>query len=272
VSARAQAAAFVAGAVTATAVGALALPPRSADRYRTLDTFAQTLAYVANNYVDQTDERRLLHGAARGLVGTVFSVANGSAFWRKSSYLVGREGTAIASPMVTIVDDPLLPRAPGSRPFDGDGLPTRRNVLVDQGVLRTVLCDVYSARKLGRPSTGSAGRGIGGNPGPTTSNLVLQAGTMSRDELLRSTGRGLYVTSMMGFGFNAVTGDFSRGAQGFWIENGELTFPVSEITISANFDDILRRIDGVADDLVLRTSTASPTLRVSHMMVAGSSK
>ena len=95
---------------------------------------------------------------------------------------------------------------------------------------------------------------------------------MSRDELLRSTGRGLYVTSMMGFGFNAVTGDFSRGAQGFWIENGELTFPVSEITISANFDDILRRIDGVADDLVLRTSTASPTLRVSHMMVAGSSK
>ncbi|MBP6627969.1 MAG: TldD/PmbA family protein [Kofleriaceae bacterium] len=210
--------------------------------------------------------------AARGLVGTVFSVANGSAFWRKSSYLVGREGTAIASPMVTIVDDPLLPRAPGSRPFDGDGLPTRRNVLVDQGVLRTVLCDVYSARKLGRPSTGSAGRGIGGNPGPTTSNLVLQAGTMSRDELLRSTGRGLYVTSMMGFGFNAVTGDFSRGAQGFWIENGELTFPVSEITISANFDDILRRIDGVADDLVLRTSTASPTLRVSHMMVAGSSK
>lgn len=207
--------------------------------------------------------------AARALVGTVFSVANGSAFWRRSSYLVGREGEVVASPLVTIVDDPLLRRAPGSRPFDGDGLPTRRNVVIDAGVLRTVLSDVYSARKLHRTSTGSAGRGIGGNPGPTSSNLFLVPGKMSRDELIRSTSRGLYVTSMMGFGFNPVTGDFSRGAQGFWIEGGELRQPVSEITISANFDAILQRIDAVASDLVMRTSTASPTLRVSHMMVAG---
>jgi PmbA protein len=209
---------------------------------------------------------------ARSIVGTVFSVANGSAFWRKSSYLLGKEGQAIASPLVTIVDDPLIPRAPGSRPFDGDGLPTRRNVLVDQGVLGPVLCDVYSARKLGRESTGSAGRGIGGNPGPTTSNLIMQAGGMKREELLRSTPRGLYVTSLMGFGFSPVTGDFSRGAQGFWIENGELTFPVSEVTIAANFDEILKRIDAVADDLQLRSSTAAPTFRVSHMMLAGTSR
>ena len=134
------------------------------------------------------------------------------------------------------------------------------------------MCDVYSARKLGRSSTGSAGRGIGGNPGPTTSNLILEAGTQSREALLASTKRGLYVTQMMGFGFNPVTGDFSRGAQGFWIEDGELTFPVSEITISANFDDLLKRIDAVADDLDLRSSTAAPTLRVSHMMGAGTSK
>ena len=209
---------------------------------------------------------------ARSLVGTVFSVANGSAFWRKSTYLFGKEGELVASPLVTIVDDPLIKQAPGSRPFDGDGLPTRKNVVVDKGVLGPVLCDVYSARKLGRESTGSAGRGIGGNPGPTTSNLIMQAGTTKRDALIRSTGRGLYVTSLMGFGFNPVTGDFSRGAAGFWIENGELTFPVSEITIAANFDEILKRIDAVADDLELRSSTAAPTFRVSHMMLAGTSK
>jgi PmbA protein len=209
---------------------------------------------------------------ARSIVGTIFSVANGSSFWRKSSYLVGKEGQAIASPLVTITDDPLIPRAPGSKPFDGDGLPTRKNSVVDKGILGPVLCDVYSARKLGRQSTGSAGRGIGGNPGPTTTNLVMQAGTMKRNDLLKSTGRGLYVTSLMGFGFNPVTGDFSRGAQGFWIEGGELTFPVSEITIAANFDEILKRIDAVADDLQLRSSTAAPTFRVSHMMLAGSSK
>jgi PmbA protein len=209
---------------------------------------------------------------ARSLVGMVFSVANGSAFWRKSTYLLECEGKPIASELVTIVDDPLIPRAPGSRPFDGDGLAARKNVLVDRGTLATVMCDVYSARKLGRRSTASAGRGIGGNPGPTTSNLIMQAGNQTRAALLGSTRRGLYVTQMMGFGFNPVTGDFSRGAQGFWIEGGELTFPVSEITISANFDDLLKRIDAVADDLDLRSSTAAPTVRVSHMMVAGTSR
>jgi PmbA protein len=209
---------------------------------------------------------------ARAMVGLVFSVSNGSIFWRKSSYMSEREGTRVASPLVTIVDDPLIPRAPGSKPFDGDGLPTRRNVILDQGILTTVLCDVYSGRKLGRSSTGSAGRGIGGNPGPTTTNLILQPGRQTAEELIKGVSRGLYVTHMMGFGFNPVTGDFSRGAVGFWIEGGELTFPVSEVTIAANFDDILNRIDGVANDLSMRSSTASPTIRVSHMMVAGTSK
>jgi PmbA protein len=209
---------------------------------------------------------------ARSIVGTVFAVANGSAFWRRSSYLVGKEGQLVASPLVTIIDDPLIPRAPGSRPFDGDGLPTRKNPVIERGVMCPVLCDVYSARKLGRQSTGSAARGVGGNPGPTTSNLMMRAGEMTRQELLRSTANGLYVTHLMGFGFNAVTGDFSRGAQGFWIENGELTFPVSEVTIAANFDEILKRIDAVGDDLDLRTSTAAPTFRVSHMTLAGTSR
>jgi PmbA protein len=231
----------------------------------------RTVATLGSRKVD-TQECAIVFDpeVARALVGTIFSVANGAVFWRKSSYLVGREGQAIASPLVTIVDDPLIPRAPGSRPFDGDGLPTRKNLVVEGGVLKTVMCDVYSGRKLGRASTGSAGRGIGGNPSPTTSNLIMSAGTMTREALLKATGRGLYVTSLMGFGFNPVTGDFSRGAQGFWIEGGELTFPVSEVTIAANFDEILHRIDAVADDLTLRSSTAAPTFRVSHMTVAGS--
>jgi len=238
-----------------------------------IEAARRTLATLGSRKVD-TQECAIVFDpeVSRSIVGTIFSVANGSSFWRKSSYLVGKEGEVIASPLVTIVDDPLIPRAPGSKPFDGDGLPTRRNSVVDKGVLSPVLCDVYSARKLGRQSTGSAGRGIGGNPGPTTSNLIMQAGTMKRDALIRDTKRGLYVTSLMGFGFNPITGDFSRGAQGFWIEGGELTFPVSEITIAANFDEILKRIDAVADDLELRTSTAAPTFRVSHMTLAGTSK
>jgi PmbA protein len=193
------------------------------------------------------------------------------AFWRKSTYLIGREGTLVASPLVTIIDDPLIPRAPGSRPFDGDGLAAKKNAVVIEGVLQPVLCDVYSARKIGdgRPSTHS--RAIGSR-GPTTSNLIMQKGAMSHDALVKDTKRGLYVTSMMGFGFNPVTGDFSRGANGFWIENGELTFPVSEVTIAANFDEILKRIDAVADDVDLRTSTVAPSFRVSHMMLAGTSK
>lgn len=238
-----------------------------------IEAARRTVATLGSRKVD-TQECAIVFDpeVARSIVGTIFSVANGSSFWRKSTYLHGKEGELIASPLVTITDDPLIPRAPGSRPFDGDGLPTRKNSVVDKGVLSPVLCDVYSARKLGRQSTGSAGRGIGGNPGPTTSNLVMQAGTMKRDALLRDTKRGLYVTSLMGFGFNPVTGDFSRGAQGFWIEDGELTFPVSEVTIAANFDEILKRIDAVADDLELRSSTAAPTFRVSHMTLAGSSK
>jgi PmbA protein len=205
--------------------------------------------------------------SGRSIVGTVFGVTNGAAFFRKSTYLVGREGTPVASALVTIVDDPLIPRAPGSRPFDGDGMATRKNVIINRGVLETVMCDLYSARKLGRAST--AARAIGGTPGPTTSNLIMQKGASTKEALVKETERGLLVTSMMGFGFNPVTGDFSRGAAGFWIENGEIAFPVSEVTISANFDDLLKRIDRVADDLSMRTSTACPSFRVSSMMIAG---
>ncbi|CAN92191.1 PmbA protein [Sorangium cellulosum So ce56] len=207
---------------------------------------------------------------ARSMLGLLGSCIMGSSIWRKSSYLVGREGTRIASDLITVVDDPLIPRAPGSRPFDGEGLLARRNVVVEQGILKTYLCDSYSGRKLKRPPTASASRGAGGGVGPSTSNFLLQPTSTPAAEIVRSTPRGLYVTEMMGFGFNAVTGDFSRGASGFWIENGELAYPVSEVTISLNLDELLQRIDAVGDDLDLRTSTCSPTFRVSSMTIAGS--
>lgn len=204
---------------------------------------------------------------ARSLVGALAGCVTGDAVYRRSTYLLSRLGTTVASPLLTIVDDPLLARGPGSRPFDGDGLPARRNIVVDGGVLKTWLLDVYSARKLGLESTGS-GVGFTGQ-GAGTSNFVLQPGSVSRAELLKQTKRGLYVTGMLGFGFNAVTGDFSRGAVGFWIEDGALAYPVSEVTVSLNFDQLLQRIDLVADDLELKTSIASPSFRVSEMTVAG---
>jgi PmbA protein len=206
--------------------------------------------------------------AGRALLRGLFSVIAGSAIYRRSSYLVGREGTLVASPLVTLVDDPLIARAPGSRPFDGEGLPARKNVVVDGGRLLTYLLDTYSARKLGRASNGCAGRGVGGSPHVTTSNLVLQAGASSKQAVL-DVPRGLYVTEMMGFGFNAVTGDFSRGAGGFLIEDGKLGRPVTEVTVSANFDDLWKSVDAVGDDLELKTSTACPTFRVAKMTVAG---
>jgi PmbA protein len=207
--------------------------------------------------------------AARSILGMLAGCVMGSSIWRKSSYLVGREGTRVASDLVTVVDDPLIPRAPGSRPFDGEGLASRRNVVVEKGVLRTYLCDSYSARKLGRESTASASRGGGAGVGPSTSNFVLQPGTDSNEAIVKATKRGLYVTEMMGFGFNAVTGDFSRGAAGFWIENGELAYPVSEVTISLNVDQLWQSLDAVGSDLDMRSATAAPTLRVAKMTIAG---
>lgn len=206
--------------------------------------------------------------AARSIVGTLAGCLIGGAIWRKSSYLLDREGSIIASPLVTIVDDPFLPRGPGSRPFDGEGLLSRKNLVVDQGTLRTFLLDSYSARKLGKESTASAARG-GASVSASTTNFVLGNGSTSHDALVASTPRGLYVTDMMGFGFNAVTGDFSRGAQGFWIEGGELAYPVSEVTISSNLDAMLKGIDALADDLDHKTSIAAPTFRVASMTIAG---
>jgi PmbA protein len=208
--------------------------------------------------------------AGRSIIGLLAGCISGGAIYRRASYLVDRENTEVASKLVHIDDDPLLAGAPGARPFDGEGLASRRQAVVEAGVLRTYLLDSYSARKLGKQPTASASRGGTGGVGASTSNFVLRPGATKAADVVASTKQGLYVTEMMGFGFNAVTGDFSRGAAGFWIEDGKLTYPVSEVTISLNLDALLRSIDLVGDDLDLRTSIATPTFRVASMTIAGS--
>ncbi len=207
--------------------------------------------------------------SARSILGLVSSCISGSAIWRRSSYLLDRIDTQIASELITIVDDPTILRGPGSRAYDGEGLLARKNLVVEKGRLLAYQLDTYSGKKLNRPSTANASRGSSGGVGIAGTNFHIVAGSQTPEEILRSTKKGLLVTNMMGFGFNAVTGDFSRGASGFWIEDGQIAFPVSEVTISLNLDQLLKRIDAVGTDLDLKTSVASPTLRVSAMTLAG---
>ena len=230
----------------------------------------RTLAQLGARQVSSTEAPVVFHpDAGRDLLAAFAECVLGGAIWRQSSYLVGREGTRVASEVITIADDPLLPRGPGSRPFDGEGLPTRRVLVVERGQLTGYLLDCTSARKLGRASTGSASRTAAGLS-PTVSNFILAPTGQSAEALVASTARGLYVMSLMGFGFNPVTGDFSRGAAGFWIEDGTLAFPVSEITISGNLDTVLRHIDAVANDGDPKTPFIVPTLRVASMTIGGS--
>jgi len=231
----------------------------------------RTVAKLGARKVPTAEMPVVFHPDAGGsLLGLLLSCVSGGAVFRRSSYLMGKEGESIADAAITIVDDPLIRRGPGSRPFDGEGLASRKNVVVERGVLKTYLLDAYSARKLGKESTGSAGRGTGGSPHVSATNFVLEAGTLSPESIVKDVKQGLYVTSMMGFGFNAVTGDFSRGAMGFMIENGELTHPVAEVTVSLGFTELWKRIDAVGSDLKLRSRVATPTFRVARMTVAGS--
>jgi PmbA protein len=205
---------------------------------------------------------------AASLVRSIAGAASGPSLYRRASFLVDKLGQRIAAPAVTIVDDGLTPRALGSRPFDGEGLATRRTTLVGDGVLQSYLLDSYSARKLGLRSSHHASRD-GAGVGVSTTNLVLQAGPTPPAELIRSVKNGLYVTELIGFGVNGVTGDYSRGAVGLWIENGELTYPVEEITIAGNLLAMFAAIEGIGNDLVLRDRTVSPTLLIGRMVVAG---
>jgi PmbA protein len=206
---------------------------------------------------------------ARSLIGAIFDAASGDSIYRGASFFTGRLGEQVAAPSVTVIDDGTIVGGFGTSPFDGEGLPSRRTVIVENGVLTNYLLNTYTGRKLGMKSTGNASRGLAGNPGTGAGNLFLVAGTQTPEEILRSVPSGLYVTSLMGQGVNMVTGDYSRGASGLWIENGELTYPVQEITIAGNFKDMFRNINAIGNDLEFRGSIASPTLRIDGMTIAG---
>lgn len=207
---------------------------------------------------------------ARRFVSMIFSAASGGAVYRKSTFLLNKLGERIAPDFVHIVDDATMQDGPGSRPFDGEGLPSRKMELVKGGILTAMPCDSYYARKLGREPTGNAVRGYGSLPHAGSSNLYLAPGDKSPGEILSSVKSGLYVTQLMGMGFNGVTGDLSQGAAGFWIENGKLAYPVQEITIAANFLDMLSGIEAVGNDLTFDNgSTASPTLLVKEVTIGG---
>jgi PmbA protein len=207
---------------------------------------------------------------AAELLGTLFRAISGYAVFRNATFLREKVGEAVASPLLTLVDDGRRYRGLGSRPFDGEGSPTRRNVPVERGVLRFFLCDAYSARKIGARPTGSARRGVGGGPSVGAANLYFEAGTTPPEDIVASVSRGLFVTDLIGFGIDLVSGDYSQGAVGHWIEDGRIAHPVHEVTIAGNLKEMLRDVDAVGTDLEFRGAVASPTLRIKKMTLSGS--
>lgn len=205
---------------------------------------------------------------ARALLGDLFDAVNGGAIYRHASFLAGKLGEKIAADSLTVIDDPTLPGLFGSQPFDDEGVICRRTVVVEKGVLKSYLLNSYSARKLGLKTTGNASRGITGNAGVGPGNFFIEAGSRPPESILKGLPTGLYVTELIGADSNTVTGDYSSGAAGLWIENGELAYPVSEITIAGNMKQMLMDVE-VASDLEFRGSIASPTLLIREMTISG---
>ncbi|MBI3783106.1 MAG: TldD/PmbA family protein [Deltaproteobacteria bacterium] len=206
---------------------------------------------------------------AAGLLHHLASAISGYALYKGTSFLVGKLGERIAPGFVTVVDDGTLPGRHGSKPFDGEGLATRRTMVIENGVLKSYLFDTYSARKLGSRSTGNASRSVGSSPHVSPTNFVLQAGSAAPEEIIGSVKAGLYVTELIGHGINGTTGDYSRGAVGLWIENGELAYPVEEITIAGNLLQMYAAIEMIGNDLDYRSSVIAPTVKIGKMTVAG---
>ncbi|PKQ09415.1 MAG: modulator protein [Alphaproteobacteria bacterium HGW-Alphaproteobacteria-12] len=203
-----------------------------------------------------------------GLIGHFASAISGAAIARGTSFLKSELGKPVFTSGISIIDDPHMIRGLRSKPFDGEGVENGRMQLIEDGRLTTWLLDTASARQLGLTTTGRAARGTGGPPSPSTTNLYMEAGCLSVRDLLAGIGQGLYITEMIGMGINGVTGDYSRGASGFWIENGEIAYPVSEITVAGNLKDMFLNLTP-ADDLEFRYGTNAPTLRIEGMTVAG---
>ena len=206
---------------------------------------------------------------AAGFVGGIAGAVNGLLVYKKSSFLAALKGKRVAPDHVTLVDDATLEGGIATRPFDGEGVPSQKTYIIESGILQNFLYDETSARKAGAKTTGSAARSWASLPGIGTTNFYLERGTQKPEEIIKGVKNGLYITTMLGSGANVVTGDYSRGANGIWIENGELAYPVQEVTVSGNLLEMLKGIDAVGDDLDFRSSTAAPTIRFAELVVSG---
>lgn len=206
---------------------------------------------------------------ARSLLGDLFDAVNGGAIYRHASFLAGKLGEQIASAKLTVIDDPTMPGLYGTSPFDDEGVKSRRTVVIERGALKSYLLNSYTARKLGLKTTGNASRGITGNAGVGPGNFYIEAGERSEEEIIRGLHEGLYVTELIGANTNIVTGDYSAGAAGLWIENGELAYPVAEITIAGNLKQMLMDLDEAASNLEFRGPIASPAILIGEMTISG---
>jgi len=206
---------------------------------------------------------------SRTILEHIFEAVNGDSVYRGASFLAGKLNEKVAGENINVIDDGTIVGGFGSSPFDGEGIPTRRTTVIENGVLKSYLLNTYTARKLGMQTTANASRGLAGNPGIGVGNFFLQRGTKKPKDIIANIQDGLYVTEFLGFGVNLVTGDFSRGASGLWISGGELTFPVEEITVAGNLRDMLMNVSEIGDDLEFRGSVAAPTLRIDGLTIAG---
>lgn len=206
---------------------------------------------------------------ASEFLGDLVEAVAGTSIYHRASFLADQLGTQIAPEWLTVVDDGRMPKGMGSQPFDDEGAPTRRTIVIENGVLRNYLLNTYTARKLNLKTTGNASRALAGLPFESPTNLFIEPGPFSPQEIIGSVRSGLYVTETIGFGVNIVNGDYSRGASGLWIENGQLAYPVEEVTIAGNLKDMLRGIEMIGGDLEFRGSVAAPTLKISSMTISG---
>ncbi|HKW17331.1 MAG TPA: TldD/PmbA family protein [Terriglobales bacterium] len=206
---------------------------------------------------------------ATSILSHIFEGVNGDSVYRGASFLAGKLGHKIAAENVTVIDDGTMIGGFGTSPFDGEGVPTRRTIVIENGVLKSYLLNTYTAKKLRLQTTGNASRGLAGTPGIGPGNYFLQPGMRTPQQLIGDLKEGLYVTEFLGMGVNLVTGDYSRGASGLWISGGELTYPVEEITVAGNLKEMFMNISEVANDLEFRGSVASPTIRMDGLTVGG---
>src|SRR5712691_9899399 len=206
---------------------------------------------------------------ATSILGHIFEGVNGDSVYRGASFLAGKLGQKIAGDQVTVIDDGTMVGGFGTAPFDGEGVPTRRTVVIENGVLKSYLLNTYTAKKLGLQTTGNASRGLAGTPGIGPGNYFLEPGKKTPKEIIAGIPEGLYVTEFLGHGASLVTGDYSRGASGLWISGGEFAYPVEEITVAGNLKEIFFNISEIANDLEFRGSVASPTLRIDGLTVGG---